>query len=434
MQTSLKKIAYKAKCQKRYRFQNLFRLLNEESLAACWSRLNKRAAVGIDGITYQLYQDNLTENIHRLVESLKQKRYRAKLIRRRYIPKEGGKQRPLGIPVTEDKLLQYAVMLILLAIFEQDLLPNCFGYRPSKNAHDAVDELNEQLFYGSYHWVVEADVQGFFDNIDHQWMVRMLEQRIDDKAFLWLIRKWLKAGVLEEDGKVIHPLTGTPQGGIISPILANIYMHYCLNLWFEKVFKKNCRGQAYLCVYADDFVACFQHREGAQAFYDALGGRLAKFNLTLSPDKTNIIRFSRYDIEENSVFEFLGFEFRWTTSRRGKVWLKRSTSKKRLKSSIRNFKQWCRENRHVRLRSLFRTLNSKLRGHYNYYGVMGNLDGIHRFYYRAEQILFKWLNRRSQRNSYTWAGFYIMRNHFKIEKPRHPQRYAQIVAHCKARS
>ena len=433
MQTSLKAIADKAKRLKKHRFQNLFRMLNEELLLDSWNKLNQNAAVGSDGVSYQEYGKNVTENVRKLVENLKNRRYRAKLVRRHYIPKGNGKVRPLGIPAIEDKLLQCAVMQILQAIYEQDFLPCSFGYRPNRGAHDAVDELDNKLFYRQYNWVVEADIKGFFERIDHGWMIRMLEQRIDDKALIWLIRKWLRASVMDTDGKVIHPATGTPQGGIISPILANIYMHYALNLWFEKVFKKHCRGEAYLCVYADDFVTAFQYKEDAQRFYDVLGQRLGKFNLTLSLEKTNIIRFSRYQRKKNGTFGFLGFEFRWVQNKSGKDWLRRSTLKKKLRNSLKNFKEWCKENRNMRLRAFFKDLNSKLRGYYNYYGVIGNSDSLWTFYYRMLQILFKSLNSRSQMTSYNWVGFKEALRHFRIEKPRTADRYAQILAYYEAR-
>lgn len=417
MQTSLEAIAKKAKRQKAYRFGNLYRLINEELLMDSWTKLNKLAAMGADKISAEEYGQNLAENICQLVEKLKKGNYHAKLVRRHYIPKRDGKMRPLGIPAVEDKLLQYAVLQILQAIFEGDLLPSTFGYRPNRGAKEAVNELQQELWSKPYQHVVEADIKGYFDSINHEWMVKMLEERIHDRAFIRLIKKWLKAGVLEPDGKVIHPVTGTPQGGIISPMLANIYMHYCLNLWFEKVVKKHCKGLAYLCVYADDFVAAFQHKEEADAFYRVLGKRLAKFSLSLSPEKTRIVRFSRNRMEENGAFEFLGFEYRWKTSMRGKAWIKRSTSKKRLRNSLQNFKVWAKENNLKRRKEFFSLLNSKLRGYYNYYGVIGNLDGIGEFYYRMTQILFKALNRRSQRRSYTWNGFSHLLQHFKIERP-----------------
>jgi group II intron reverse transcriptase/maturase len=264
--TSLQAIANKAKSQKGYRFRNLFGMLNEEMLQDSWQYIRKDAAFGVDRVSAQEYELNLGENIRQLVENLKGKRYRAKLVRRRYIPKGEGKYRPLGIPAVQDKLLQLAVKRILEAIYEQDFLRCSYGYRPNISPLDAVDKLTVKLQFGKYNDVVEADIQGFFDNIDHEWMLKMLAERVDDKALLWLIRKWLKAGILEEDGRVIHPITGTPQGGIVSPILANIYLHYALDLWFEKVVKPHCHGEACLIRFADDFVCAFEHQKDAERF------------------------------------------------------------------------------------------------------------------------------------------------------------------------
>ena len=234
MPTSLQGIAKKVQEQKKHRFQDLYRLLNEEFLLDCWRYIRKDAAYGVDRISAEEYEQNLEENIRELVGRLKRKSYRAKLVRRKYIPKGDGTMRPLGIAAIEDKLLQVAVKRIFEAIYEQDFFRCSYGYRPDIGAWDAVDKLTVKLQFGRYNFVVEADIKGFFDNVDHEWMIRMLEERIDDRPFLRLIRKWLKAGVLDTDGKDIHPATGTPQGGIVSPILANEYLHYVLDLWFQR--------------------------------------------------------------------------------------------------------------------------------------------------------------------------------------------------------
>jgi group II intron reverse transcriptase/maturase len=326
--------------------------------------------------------------------------------------------RPLGIPATEDKLLQVAVKRILEAIYEQDFLHCSYGYRPGVGALDAVDKLTVKLQFGRYNFVVEADVKSFFDNVDHEWMMRMLKERIDDRPFLRLIRKWLKAGILEPDGEVVHPVTGTPQGGIASPMLANVYLHYVLDLWFQKVVKKYCGGEACLIRYADDFVCGFQYRKDAERFYKAMGKRLEKFGLELSPEKTRIIEFRRDHQPGKTSFDFLGFEFRWGKDRSGKPHLKRRTSRKKLRKSLKNFTEWCKANRHQRLDWLFRKLNAKLRGYYNYYGVIGNCASLWEFFKQAVCILFKWLNRCSQLRSYTWSGFQELINYFQIELPR----------------
>ena len=418
MQTSLRGIAKKAQEQKKHRFGNLYEMLNEENLLDCWQYIRKDAACGVDWVSAKEYEENLEENIRNLVERLKGRSYRAKLVRRRYIPKGDGRMRPLGIPVVEDKLLQLAVKRILEAIYEQDFLRCSYGYRPGVGALNAVDKLTIKLQFGRYNFVVEADIKGYFDNIDHEWLIRMLEERIDDRPLLRLIKKWLKAGILDTDGKVIHPATGTPQGGIVSPILANVYLHYVLDLWFHKVVKKHCRGEACLIRYADDFVCAFQYREDAERFYRALGKRLGKFGLELSAEKTRIILFHRSPSSGKSRFQFLGFEFYWGKDRGGRPHLKRRTSRKNLRKSLKRFSEWCRENRNLKSRILFKRLNAKLRGYYNYYGVIGNYASLKQFFHQAMRILFKWLNRRSQRHSYNWQGFDELLEHYKIERPR----------------
>jgi RNA-directed DNA polymerase len=417
MQTSLQGIAKKAKLNKKHRFRDLYRLLNQENLQDSWKYLNSKAASGVDRISMKEFEDNLLTNIQGLVKSLKEKRYRAKLVRRVNIPKENGKHRSLGIPTIGDKLIQKAVARILEAIYEQDFLSSSYGYRPLIGAKDAVRDIATTLVRGRYGYILDADLQGFFDHINHQWLLKMLEERIDDKPFIHLITKWLKSGILSIDGKILHPVTGTPQGGIVSPILANIYLHYVLDLWFEKKVKPNCKGEVYLCRYADDFICAFRFKDDAEEFYKALVKRLEKFGLSLSPDKTRIIRFSRFEKGTN-YFEFLGFEFRWGTSRKGKDMIKRRTSRKKLLSSLIKFTLWCRKCRNLRLRKIFKQLNVKLRGYYNYYGVIGNFASLQEFFCQAMKILYKWLNRRSQKRSFCYNIFNQIAKFYHIEKPR----------------
>ena len=282
VQTSTLKEAEKARWDGKYRFYDVYRLINEEMLLVAWSEINKNAASGVDRVTAAEYEENLRDNIRDLVSRLIDKRYKAKLVRRVYKPKPDGRQRPLGIPALEDKLVQAAAAKILGAIYEQDFLSCSFAYRPEIGPLDAVRDITDTLFWGKYSYIVEADIKGFYDNIDHDWMIRMLELRINGRAFLNLIRKWLRAGVLDTDGKIIHPSTGTPQGGTVSPILANIYLHYALDLWMEKVVKPRCEGEAYLCRYGDDFICAFRYKADADRFYEALGGRLRYFGLELA--------------------------------------------------------------------------------------------------------------------------------------------------------
>jgi RNA-directed DNA polymerase len=414
--TSLQAIAKKASERPEYRFRDLFRLLNEEMLRDSWRDIHKSAAYGVDRVSAAEYEQDLEGNIHQLVEELKRKHYRAKNVRRVYIPKGNGKLRPLGIPATQDKLLQIAVKRILEAIFEQDFLRCSYGYRPGVGVLDAVDKLTVKLQFGSYKYVVEADISGFFDNIDHDWLLKMLAERVDDKSFLWLIGKWLKAGVLETDGKVLHPVTGTPQGGIVSPILANIYLHFALDLWFQKVVIPRCSGEACLIRYADDFVCAFEKEEDARQFYEALGERLNKFNLKLSAEKTHIIPFSPTGPGKSS-FNFLGFEYRWGKDRTGKPHVEKRTARKNLRNSLTRFKLWLKENRHRRLPDLLCLLNAKLTGYFNHFGVHGNIQSLEFFYYQVIRQIWKYLNRRSQRKSYNWEGFKQLLTQFAVVKP-----------------
>lgn len=415
MRTSLEGIAQKAKAQPEYRFRNLAAMLDEEFLTESWRDIKKNAAYGVDKVSAADYEENLAENIRALVERLKRGGYHARLVKRQYIPKGAGKVRPLGIPVIEDKLLQRAVTRILEAIYEQDFLRCSYGYRPNVGALDAVDKLTVKLQFGQYNFVVEADIQSYFDNLDHEWLIRMLEERIDDQRLLQLIQKWLKAGVLDTDGQVLYPTVGTPQGGVISPILANVYLHYALDVWFHQVVRPSCKGEACLIRYADDFVAAFEKQSEAERFYKALGQRLGKFGLKLAADKTRIIPFDR--TQSQSGFDFLGFEFRWGKDRAGKPHLERRTAPKKLRKSIQSFTEWSRQNRNLRLPNLFRQLNAKLRGYYNYYGIYGNGRSLHRFFQHVTEILYKWLNRRSQRHSFNWDSFKQLLDRFKIERP-----------------
>ncbi len=403
--TSLQGIAIRAKTSKHHRFRNLYQYLNAESLMDAWRKLNKNATSGVDKMTAEEYQKDLGANIQNLAERLKTKRYRAKLVRRCYIPKENGKLRPLGIPALEDKLVQLACAKVLTAIYEENFLARSYAYRPGRSSKEAVAELTFRLQYGVYGYVVEADIQGFFDNMDHDWMLEMLALRVNDRAFLNLIQKWLKAGVLDTDGKVIDPDTGTPQGGIVSPILANIYLHYALDLWFEKVVQRGCEGRATMIRYADDFVCAFQYKSDADKFYRALPARLEKFKLEVAPEKTNIIRFSRFHLSMKRTFIFLGFEIYWFLDHKGKERVMRRTARKRLQRACREIKEWIKKSRHVEGRQFIIGLNRRLRGHFNYYGLRGNLASLERYYDWALNCAYKWLNRRGgKRKSFTWCA------------------------------
>jgi RNA-directed DNA polymerase len=415
MQTSLQGIAQKAKTDKKHRFRNLYGALNEEYLHKCWRDIRMEAAYGVDRISAEEYGRNLVANIRDLVQRLKEKRYRAKFVLRKYIPKEGGKMRPLGIPAVEDKLLQLAVARLLEAIFEHDFLECSYGYRPKRSPLQASEQLITWTQFGGFNWIVEADIKGYFDSIDHEWLIKMVEQRVDDQAFTRLIRKWLRAGILEKDGKIIHPVTGTPQGGIVSPILANIYLHYALDLWFEKVVKPKLQRGAFLIRYADDFVCGFERESEAKQFEATLKARLAKFGLGVSEEKTRTLSFKRS--EKSGRFDFLGFEYSWGKSRKGTPRVKRRTARKKLRASIKRFSVWCKENRHKGVKNLIAELNLKLRSYYTHYGVIGNYESLNQFYTQVERALYRWLNKRSQRRSVTWKSLKRLLKKHQLLKP-----------------
>jgi RNA-directed DNA polymerase len=417
--TSLRGIANRAKARKDHKFRDLYRELDVELLRLCWQDLNKNAASGVDGVTAQAYQEELEANLQALAERLKRKTYRAKLVRRCYIPKENGKERPLGIPALEDKLVQLACTKLLTAIYEQDFVENSYGYRPGRSALDAVSQLTFNLQFGAFGHIVEADIKGFFDHMEHDWLLEMLSLRIEDRAFLNLIRKWLKAGILDTDGQIIDPETGTPQGGIISPVLANVYLHYALDLWFERVVKACCTGEALLIRYADDFVCAFRYRQDAERFYRALPNRLEKFGLELAPEKTRILRFSRFHPSMKQRFTFLSFEWYWFKDRRGVPRVMRRTAPKKLQGACRRLKDWIRSHRHLNGRQFVTALNRRLRGHYNYYGLHGNWRALARFFEWALLCAFKWLNRRGgKRNSFTFKAFTQAVKRLGIAYPR----------------
>jgi group II intron reverse transcriptase/maturase len=408
----------KARREPKHRFRSLYREINLPMLHDCFRELRRGAVPGVDGVTVADYEENLDSNLRDLLERLIAKRYRAQKVRRRYIPKGGGKTRPLGIPALEDKIVQMAARRLLEAIYEEDFLEVSKGYRPNRGARDASQELADGLFRGRIHWVVEADIKGFFDHVDHDWLERMLRERVDDTAFIRLIRKWLKAGVLEEAGQVVHPAAGTPQGGIISPVLANIYLHYVLDLWVEKGVPRKLRGNHLYMRYADDFVVGFEYGPDAEWFFRELPGRLAKFGLSLAAEKSGVIRFSRFDEKGSGPFTFLGFEFYWARTRKGKQTVKRRTSKKKLRHALVALKDWMRTNRHKPIKVLAESLRRKYLGHFNYYGVVGNAVSLWRFWNASRRIIFRVLNRRSQRKSYNWTGFEQMWNTLAIPRPR----------------
>lgn len=414
---SLRGIARKAKQEPAHRFRDLSRCLNETHMRYAFKRMNKKAASGVDKVSYQNYRENFDSHVANLIGRLKRNSYKAKLVKRKHIPKSPGKTRPLGIPVLEDKLLQTVVSDLLSAIYEQDFHDFSYGYRPKHGARQCADDLTVRMQFGRFGYVVEADIKGFFTNIDHDILLELIARRVDDKRFIRLIRKWLKAGILEEDGVIEYPEEGTPQGGSISPILANIYLHYAIDEWFKTVVKPRCEGDAIICRYADDFVCAFESKSDAEKFYRVLPKRLERFNLEVAEDKTHCMRFSRFAPGLKNRFSFLSFEFYWDTDKGGKARLFRRTSRKKLQQAKRSYKKFIKKFRHRRTPLLLDKLTEKLRGYYQYFGVVGNLGSLYQIYTHVVDMLYKWLNRRSGRKSLTWAQLKRVIAYRSLAKP-----------------
>lgn len=425
METKLDRIAEIAKGRPNERFTSLAHLLDEEMLRQCHKEINGNKATGIDRVTKGEYEQELDSNIKDLVAKLKRRAYRPQPARRVNIPKPGtDKTRPLGILAYEDKIVQRGMAKVLNAIYEQYFLDFSYGFRPNRSCHDALKRLNIIIECRKTNYIVDADIKGFFDNVDHEWMMKFISHRIADPRFQQLIRKTLKAGYMEEN--IIHETEGgTTQGGLISPILANLYLHYVLDLWFDKVVKPRCRGEAYMVRYADDFVCCFQYEYDANRFYNELQNRLAKFNLSIAVEKTKIINFGRFAEEKCAkqgkkkpdTFDFLGFTHYCSKSRQGKFRVKRRTSRKKYKAALLNMKEWIRNNRITPIKTLIKELNVKLRGHYQYYGITDN-SRISNFYNDTIRLLYKWLNRRSQRRSFGWDKYNLFLKRHEILKPK----------------
>jgi len=426
MTTELNAIAFKAQTHPKHRFQNLYGLLNTDHLIQSWGQINKRSAAGIDEVTPSEFKKRLPENIERLAHHLKQKTFRVGDVKRVYIPKSNGKLRPLGLPNMDDKLVQQSVSQILESIWEQDFLCSSYGYRPQKSAHQAVRSLQMNLQFKGYGYIVEADIKGFFDNMDHEWLMKMLAQRIEDKALLHLINQWLKARIMTPENGFEKPSSGTPQGGVISPILANIYLHYALDLWFEKRVKPRLKGRAMLIRYADDFVVAFQYRSEAREFYRELPSRLKIFNLDVAPEKTQLIRFSRFASGRQRQIQFLGFEFYWDIDRKGEPRLRCRTAAKKHKATRQALYDWIKLNRSTRLNKFMPALKRKLMGFRNYFGLPDNSRSVNDIYSFVLHTLYKWLNRRSQKRSFNWRGFKEMLICFQIDPLRVSKRYVTI--------
>lgn len=397
------------------RIQNLARYLSEENLKSAFHRLKKGKASGIDGITINQYSENLDTNIRNLYKRLVNMTYKPKPSKRVYIPKPGSiKKRPLGIPCLEDKIVQYVMANILNEIFEPIFINESYGFRPKRNCHQAVTYLRNMIVTRKVNYIVDADIKGFFDNINHEWMIKFLEYRIDDKRFIELINRFLKSGIIENE-MYYETDKGTPQGGLISPILANVYLHFVQDLWVEKGIKPKSRGEVYYVRYADDSQICFQYKDDAQRYYESLVLRLGKFGLEVAEEKTKIIEFGRFtksDMEKRrakgkpSTFSFLGFTFYISQTKSTKKFtVKLKTDSKKLNAKMRKATEWLKSNRHRDVKMIISDINRSLRGHYQYYGVSDNNICMHRFRKHVMRMLFKVLRSRGNRHRLTWDTF-----------------------------
>lgn len=410
------------------KFTSLIHLLNDEQyLYDCFQELERGKAAGIDKRTKESYiEAEIRQAITSIVQQLKTRKYRPQPVRRVFIPKSNGKLRPLGIPTVIDKVVQLAIAKILEPVFEPLFLNASYGYRPNRNAHETLEAVNDMLMGQKVNWVIDADIQAFFDNVNHDWTMECLKQRISDPNFLMLVKRMLKAGMMTE-GKCETTDQGAPQGGIISPILANIYLHYVLDLWFEKKIKPTLKGYTGMVRYADDFVIGCQYEWEAKLIVQAIKERFAKFGLTLSEDKTRVIEFGRFARERRQerdkgkpeTFTFLGFTHYCSQTRKGTFGVRHKTSSKKYRESVRRLKEWMRSMKNMRsLPELWDTLSLKLKGHYQYYGITGNLRRLRSFSLQAELLAFKWLNRRSQRRSWNWEQFRRYRDRYPLPEPK----------------
>lgn len=395
--------------------QNLMKYVNENTLKEMYKRQPKNKAVGIDGMTKEMYGEHLEDNIDKLIHDMKQFSYRPYPVRKTYIPKGNGKLRGLGIPSFEDKMVQGVFKEILEAIYETKFLDSSFGFRPNRGCHDAIQRINKHIMADKVNYIIDADIKGFFDNLDHEWLMKFLEHDIADKNFLRYIKRFLIGGVME-DGKKLVTDKGTVQGGLISPVLANVYLHYVLDLWFEHM-KKEFRGEMYLVRYADDFVCMFQYEKEAQEFYKLLIERLRKFNLEIAEDKSRILPFGRYKGTKES-FDFLGFTHINGKSHWGKYCVIHRTSKKKLKQKREAAKQWLKEHMHESIPETIRKLNKKMIGHYRYYGIYGNFIGLNKFYKYVRQQLYFTKRRRDQSLWLTWKKLGQILKVYPIASPK----------------
>ena len=428
MDTELDLLSNRARASGAERIENVAHLLSPANLKECLGRLKRKRASGTDGVTLEKYEEVAEEALPELVERMKRMSYKPQPVRRVYIPKANGKMRPLGIPAVEDKVVQCGMTRILEAVYEADFLDCSYGFRRGRGCHQALRKVDEAIMKHPVNHVIEADIKGFFDNVSHDWMLKFIGHRIADRKFQHLVERFLKAGYMEE-GKLYATEGGTPQGGVISPVLANVYLHYVLDLWMERKVKEECRGYVEMVRYADDFVICVQYKDDAERILSELKERLAKFGLELAEEKTRRIEFGRYTRQSAEAkgckpesFDFLGFTYYIGKTRNGAFKVGMKTSRKKLNAKLKEMTQWIKGVRNLLpLKDLWKTLKAKLAGHFQYFGVSGNYREIRTYYNRVLSIILKWLNRRSQKKSFSRKtyGAYLKRYPLPTPKIHH---------------
>ena len=436
MTTGLERIAVKARCEPKLRFTSLAHHITKQRVWENLCQIPTKSAAGVDGQTVAEAKESFEEWAAAMLQSIHRKGYRAPNIRRVYIPKPGKlEKRPLGVPTVADRALQRSASQVLSAIYEQDFLPCSFGGRPGRGAHQALATLHERIAGGKIGWVLEADLKNFFGSLSHEWMLRFVEHRVGDQRLISLIRRWLKAGVLE-DGEVHPSEEGTPQGGSVSVLLSNAYLHYVLDLWFERVVTPRLRGEACMVRYIDDFVLCFQYRADALRAQEALVKRLGKFSLTLEPKKTKLVEFGRFAYRHASkrgrkrpeTIYFLGFTLYCTRNRKRNFRIGMRTEKTRLRRALTRLQDQMRQMRHLSLQDQVNHLNQMLRGHYAYYGIGGNIRALQRVHRAVERYWRKMLSSRSWHGTIYWTHFQRIKEQFPLLQPRLYLPYMELQA------
>ena len=418
--TKQKRIAENARNLPEASFTALAHHIDQEWLRAAQQQVRRDGAVGIDGTTAEEYELNLDENLRELENRMKSGRYKVPPVRRAYVPKNRNEKRPIGIPTYEDKIAQRAIVMVLEPVYEQDFYDFSYGFRPGKSQHMALDRVWQEIMNMRGGYVVDLDISKYFDSIDHRLLREEVQKRVRDGVIIRMIGKWLHAGVMEK-GRLSRPQAGSPQGGVASPLLSNIYLHGVLDSWFVEQVKPRLKGKAAMVRFADDAVLMFERHEDMERVMTVLPKRLAKYGLRMNEQKTRVKHFGPpkdTDGPNPESFNFLGFTHYWGRSRKGNWVVKRKTQKERLTLALKKITQWCRRHRHDSLSDQQRMLNSKLRGHYGYYGITPNSRSINQFWQQVKRIWLKWLNRRSRNPHMNWDKFNLLLKRYKLEKPR----------------